>query len=127
MGHCGLSPHSCAEHIKSVSLLPQNPRISRDGKTTGGVVSSYDFKTGPVTIGRIENDRNGSYVFHFCRGDVKPVEPMAHGFSTLIFTPEGGDTAFEENQLANHYVFIYGDIQDRIEEFCKIQMLNILK
>jgi L-fucose isomerase-like protein len=127
MGHCGLSPHSCADNEKKVSLLPQNPRISKDGKTTGGVISHYNFKEGPVTIGRIENDRNGNYIFHFCRGDVKPAGSMLEGISTLIFTPERKDDTFEENQLANHYIFIYEDLISRIEEFCKINELRIVK
>jgi L-fucose isomerase-like protein len=127
MGHCGLSPHSCAESEKEVALLPQNPRISKDGKTTGGVISSYNFKAGPVTIGRIENDREGSYIFHFCRGDVKPVPSMLEGISSLVFTPEGSATDFEENMLANHYIFVYGNITRRIEEFCNILELTIIK
>ena len=65
MDHCGLSPHSCAGEEAEINLLPQTPRISRDGKTTGGVISSYSFREGDVTIGRIENDREGNYLFHF--------------------------------------------------------------
>jgi L-fucose isomerase-like protein len=126
MGHCGLSPHSCAENGKNVTLLPQNPRISKDGKTTGGVISSYTFKEGAVTIGRIENDRDGNYIFHFSRGNVKPVESMFYGISSLVFTPEGSDDTFAINQLANHYIFIYEDIKDKIEEFCRIHDLRIV-
>ena len=126
MGHCGLSPHSCAENRKEVALLPQNPRISKDGKTTGGVISYYTFKEGPVTIGRIENDREGNYIFHYCRGNVKPVGSMVQGISSLVFTPEGSDEAFAEKQLANHYIFIYEDIKDQLEEFCKIHELRII-
>jgi L-fucose isomerase-like protein len=126
MGHCGLSPHSCAENGKNVTLLPQNPRISKDGKTTGGVISSYTFKEGAVTLGRIENDRDGNYIFHFSKGTVKSVESMFHGISSLVFTPEGSDDTFARNQLANHYIFIYEDIKDKIEEFCRIHDLRIV-
>jgi len=126
MSHCGLSPHSCARKGTKVILLPQTPRISKDGKTTGGVISSYIFKEGKVTIGRIENDRSGSYIFHFCNGDIKPIESLGYGMSTLIFTPEGSKEIFAENQLANHYIFVYGDIKDRIKEFCRINNLRII-
>ena len=126
MSHCGLSPHSCAKEKTKVELLPQNPRISKDGKTTGGVISSYIFKEGKVTIGRIENDRSGNYIFHFCNGYVKPIESIAYGWSSLIFTPEGDNKVFAENQLANHYVFIYEDIKDRVEEFCKVNNLKVV-
>ena len=126
MSHCGLSPHSCAKEKTKVTLLPQNPRISKDGKTTGGVISSYAFKEGKVTIGRVENDRSGSYIFHFCNGYVKPIESLGYGMSTLVFNPEENDEMFAENQLANHYIFIYEDIKSKIEEFCKINSLRII-
>jgi L-fucose isomerase-like protein len=120
MDHCGLSPHSCAGDGEKVALLPQTPRISKDGKTTGGVVSSYSFREGDVTIGRIEQDRSGAYTFHFSRGRVKPIESIAYGWSSLVFTPEGSDGEFAERQLANHYIFVYRDIADRIEAYCSI-------
>ncbi|MBN2073355.1 MAG: hypothetical protein JW770_05365 [Actinobacteria bacterium] len=126
MDHCGLSPHSCASGRTKVRLIPQNPRISKDGITTGGVVSSYDFKEGEVTIGRIENDREGSYIFHISKGNVKPVEPVANGWSTLIFTPDGDDNKFADNQLANHYVFVYEDIMDHLAELVKILGLKLI-
>ncbi|MCL5770906.1 MAG: hypothetical protein M1479_01330 [Actinobacteria bacterium] len=123
MGHCGLSPHSCASKDTAISLIPENPRISKDGKTTGGVISSYKFKEGPVTIGRIENDINGSYVFHFSKGTVRPVASVAFGVSTLVFEPDGDNDFFADNQLANHYVFVYDDIMDKLKTFSKL--LNI--
>jgi len=126
MSHCGLSPHSCAKEKTKVTLLPQNTRISKDGKTTGGVISSYTFKEGKVTIGRVENDRSGSYIFHFCNGNVKPIESLGYGMSTLVFNLEVNGEMFAENQLANHYIFIYEDIKSKIEEFCKINSLRII-
>jgi L-fucose isomerase-like protein len=126
MDHCGLSPHSCAGDGEKVSLLPQTPRISRDGKTTGGVVSSYSFREGDVTIGRIENDRSGTYSFHFSRGRVKPIESIAYGWSSLVFTPDGNDGEFAERQLANHYIFVYEDIKDRLEAYCNINRIEAI-
>jgi L-fucose isomerase-like protein len=126
MDHCGLSPHSCAGDGEKVSLLPQTPRISRDGKTTGGVVSSYSFREGDVTIGRIENDCSGTYSFHFSRGRVKPIESIAYGWSSLVFTPEGSDGEFAERQLANHYIYVYEDIRDRIEAYCSINRIEAI-
>jgi len=120
MDHCGLSPHSCSKQDQRVRLLAQTPRISKDGKTTGGVISSYLFKEGFVTIGRIENQRDGSYQFHFSKGRVKPIKSIAYGWSSLIFTPEEDEEWFSENQLANHYIFVYRDIKNRITEFCNI-------
>jgi len=124
MDHCGLSPHSCAKPDEKVSLLPQNPRISKDGKTTGGVISSYAFKEGSVTIGRIENDVSGNYFFHFCKGYVKPTDSVAYGWSTLIFTPNEDNEFFADNQLANHYIFIYGNIESKLQEFCSLLSLK---
>jgi len=58
-----------------------------------------------VTIGRIENNRSGTYSFHFSRGRVKPIESIAYGWwSSLVFTPEESDGDFAERQLANHYI-----------------------
>jgi L-fucose isomerase-like protein len=124
MGHCGLSPHSCAAEGSRIKLYPQSPRISLDGRTTGGVISNYDFREGPVTIGRIENDPEGNYFFHFTKGTVKAIEPLANMWSSLIFTPEGDDGSFAENQLANHYIFIYDDIAERIKDICYINELQ---
>jgi L-fucose isomerase-like protein len=126
MDHCGLSPHSCAGEGERVSLLPQTPRISKDGHTTGGVVSSYSFREGEVTIGRIESDPAGDYCFHLSRGEVKPIESIAYGWSSLIFTPEGNDGDFADRQLANHYIFVYADIEDRIEAYCSINDLKVI-
>ena len=126
MTHCGLSPHSCAKVGAKVTLLPQNPRISEDGKTTGGVVSSYTFREGKVTIGRIENDRSGNYLFHFCNGYVKPIKSIAYGWSSLVFTPDEDSEVFAENQLANHYVFVYEDIIDRLKEFSKLLNIRVI-
>jgi L-fucose isomerase-like protein len=126
MDHCGLSPHSCAGGGERVALLPQTPRISKDGKTTGGVVSSYSFREGHVTIGRIEYDASGNYRFHFSRGKVKPIESIAYGWSSLVFTPEGSDAEFADRQLANHYIFVYGDIKKRIETYCSINGLDVI-
>jgi L-fucose isomerase-like protein len=126
MDHCGLSPHGCAEKGKELALLPQTPRISKDGRTTGGVVSSYIFRSGAVTIGRFENDREGSYLFHHARGRVEPVEPVAYGWSSLVFTPEGSADAFAESQLANHYVFVYEDIENRLAEFCGLNGIRVV-
>lgn len=126
MDHCGLSPHSCAGDGKEVSLLPQTPRISKDGKTTGGVVSSYSFREGDVTIGRIENNPSGTYSFHLSRGRVKPIESIAYGWSSLIFTPEGNAEDFAELQLANHYIFVYEDIVDRIEAYCSMNLIETI-
>ena len=120
MAHCGLSPHSCASKDSRVTLIPQSPRIRLDGKTTGGVISNYIFREGPVTIGRIENDPDGSYLFHFDRGQVKPIEPITNKWSSLVFEPESGDDLFSDRQLANHYVFIYEDMIEKIKEFCNI-------
>jgi len=120
MAHCGLSPHGCAEEGKKVALMPQSPRISLDGMTTGGVVSSYTFRPGKVTMGRLENDRDGSYFFHFVRGSVQPTDSIASGYSSLVFTPEGSADNFAEWQLANHYVFVYEDIVDRLVEFSRL-------
>lgn len=44
MAQCGLIPHSRTAENAAITLLPENPRISRDGKTTGGVISSYTFR-----------------------------------------------------------------------------------
>ncbi|MCL5069547.1 MAG: hypothetical protein M1308_01400 [Actinobacteria bacterium] len=126
MDHCGLSPHKCASENSKISLIPQNPRISIDGKTTGGVVSSYEFREGLVTIGRIENNREGNYFFHFCKGRVKPIESVAYGWSTLVFTPDCNDDFFAENQLANHYIFVYEDIFDKLIEFSKLIGLKVI-
>jgi len=126
MDHCGLSPHSCAGDGERVSLLPQTPRISKDGKTTGGVVSSYSFREGDVTIGRIENNPSGTYSFHLSRGRVKPIDSIAYGWSSLIFSPEGNDEEFAELQLANHYIFLYEDIVDRIEAYCSINRIETI-
>jgi L-fucose isomerase-like protein len=126
MDHCGLSPHGCAKEGEKASLLPQTSRISVDGKTTGGVVSSYTFRSGKVTIGRLENDRNGSYLFHFSGGSVKPIEPVAYGWSSLIFTPDMSADTFAESQLANHYVFVYENIKDRIIEFCSLNGIQAI-
>jgi L-fucose isomerase-like protein len=52
---------------------------------------------------------------------------MLEGISSLVFTPEGSATDFEENMLANHYIFVYGNITRRIEEFCNILELTIIK
>ena len=127
MGHCGLSPHSCAADSSGINLFPQSPRISLDGRTTGGVISNYMFREGPVTIGRIENDRQGSYYFHFTRGNIKAIEPLANRWSSLVFTPDSGQEAFADNQLANHYIFIYDDIEDRVRDFCFINGLKVLE
>jgi L-fucose isomerase-like protein len=127
MDHCGLSPHSCAEKGCRVSLLPQTPRISKDGKTTGGVVSSYTFEEGDVTIGRIENDRNGTYLFHLARGNVKPIESIGYGWSSLVFTPDQNDEEFAARQLANHYVFVYDDIRESIRELCTLNDIKVME
>jgi L-fucose isomerase-like protein len=126
MDHCGLSPHSCAGDGEKVSLLPQTPRISKDGKTTGGVVSSYSFREGDVTIGRIENDPSGTYTFHIARGKVRPIESIAYGWSSLVFTPEGNDENFAEKQLANHYIFVYEDILELIESYCSMSRIKAI-
>lgn len=126
LSHCGLSPHSCAEEGSTISLLAQDPRISKDRKNTGGVISSYKFKEGPVTIGRIENDRKGTYYFHFSKGYIRPEISAYNNFSTAFFTTKSDDQMFASNQLANHYVFIYEDIKNRILEFCKINNLRAI-
>jgi L-fucose isomerase-like protein len=126
MAHCGLSPHGCAAPGGKVALRPQSARISMDGVTTGGIVSSYAFRKGTVTIGRLENDRDGSYLFHFVRGSVRPTDPIGAGYSSLVFNPEGSSDAFAEQQLANHYVFVYADIVDRLTEFCRLVGIRIL-
>lgn len=125
MDHCGLSPHTCADD-GGVTLLPQTPRISKDGKTTGGVISSYMFKKGPVTIGRIENDREGTYKFHFTKGNVEPIKPIGYGWSSLVFSPESSAETFSDKQLANHYVFVYEDIAKKLNIFCDISGLKII-
>lgn len=126
MTHCGLSPHSCASGKSKVRLIAQNPRISKDGITTGGVVSSYDFKGGVVTIGRIENDRKGNYLFHISKGKVEPTGSVANGWSTLVFKPQGSFEKFADYQLANHYVFVYEDIIDHIVELAKLLDLKLI-
>jgi L-fucose isomerase-like protein len=126
MTHCGLSPHSCASDRTKIKLNPQSPRISKDGVTTGGVVSSYKFKEGKVTIGRIENDRQGNYLFHVSKGKVKPTESVGNDWSTLVFEPNGNDKHFADNQLANHYVFVYEDIIDYLIELARILDLKLI-
>jgi len=125
MDHCGLSPHSCADN-NGITLLPQTSRISKDGKTTGGVISSYMFKAGKVTIGRIENDRKDSFKFHFTKGNVKPIESISYGWSSLVFTPEQNSGYFSDNQLANHYIFVYEDIIEKLRIFCEILGIKII-
>jgi L-fucose isomerase-like protein len=126
MSHCGFSPHSCAAPNGGIALLPQAPRISKDGKTTGGIVSSYTFREGEVTIGRIENDREGTYIFHHSKGRIAPVDSIAAGYSSAVFTPEKDDDFFAENQLANHYVFVYEDIESKLQSFCRMKGLRTM-
>ena len=126
MTHCGLSPHNCRKGGTKVGLLPQNKRISKDGENTGGVISSYFFKDGFGTMGRIENDRDGNYIFHFCNGKVTPSKSIGSGMSTMIFMPEGSSEMFTQNQLANHYIFVYEDIKEKIQEFCRISGIKII-
>jgi len=127
MSHCGLIPHSCREKNTSVVLNPQIPRISKDGKTTGGVVSTLAFPRGDkVTLARLEGGREDSYRMHIVTGKVKPAEPLPGGFPTLEVELDSNAGIFIQNQLSNHYVVIWEDMRSELEAFCKYKNIEII-
>lgn len=55
-----------------------------------------------------------------------PVQSIAFGVSSLVFKPEGGKGHFADKQLANHYVFVYDDIADRLDIFCRLANIRMI-
>ena len=127
MSHCGLIPHSCREKNTRVVLNPQIPRISKDGKTTGGVVNTLTFQRGDkVTLARLEGGKEGSYRMHIVTGKAKPAQPLPGGFSTLEVELDSNAQIFIQNQLSNHYVVIWEEIRSELEAFCKYKNMEII-
>lgn len=123
--HCGIAPHNLREEGTKVILSPQNPRISKDGKTTGGVVSSLIFQKGKVTLARLEG-RGSYYKMHIVTGNAEPTDTIAFGYSTMKITLDTDQEDFIEKLLANHYAIAYSDIKNELIEVCKILGIEVI-
>ena len=83
MGHCGLVPHECGEPGCTITLNEMDKRISRDGLTTGGIVSTLTYRSGDVTLARIEGRRDSGYRMHIAEGRASPARSVGHNFSNV--------------------------------------------
>lgn len=128
MGHCGLVPHSCSDAGCDIVLNEMDPRISKDGKNTGGIVSTLQYKQGAVTLARLEGRRNGGYSMHIVEGTAIPARSVGHNFSNVEVRLASRDDYedFIDKQLSNHYIMIYDKITKDLRSFCKYENINIL-
>lgn len=128
MGHCGLVPHSCSEPGCDITLNEMDKRISRDGKNTGGIVTTLMYKSGDVTLARIEGRRERGYIMHIVEGAAVPARSVGHNFSNVEINlgNEYNYWDFIEKQLSNHYVLIYDRIAKELRDFCKYKDIKIL-
>lgn len=126
MSHGGFLPHSCRKEGTSVILNPQSPRLSKDGKATGGVVSTLTFEqSDKVTLARIEGRREGGYKMHIVTGKVKPIESIPDSSAEIEL--DSNAQMFIQNQLSNHYTMIWEDIKSDLESFCRYKNIEIIR
>ncbi|HHW31849.1 MAG TPA: hypothetical protein GXX20_09295 [Clostridiaceae bacterium] len=128
MSHCGLVPHSCHDNSCDIVLNPMSPRISKDGINTGGIVSTLRYKSGKVTLARLEGRGAGSYAMHILEGTAYPVKSIGSNYSTVEIRLDSqmDYDSFVRNQISNHYIMIYDEIEDKLRKYCRYNRIMVL-
>jgi L-fucose isomerase-like protein len=126
--HCGAAPVSlckpgCIPELCKHSII--------DGGGKKGVAVEFPLKSGPVTIIRISETRNGGgYRLLSIAGEGIDTGQLLHGTPlTVKFNRPAEDLVEKlvESGFEHHYVLCYGDIRKELRLFAKLLDLELME
>jgi len=126
--HCGAAPVSlckpgCTPELCTHSII--------DGGGKKGVAVEFPLKSGPVTVIRIGETRNGDgYRLLSISGEGIDTEQMLHGTPlTVKFNSPAKELVEKlvDSGFEHHYVLCHGDIRKELRQFAKLLDLELIE
>jgi L-fucose isomerase-like protein len=126
--HCGAAPVSlckpgCTPELRKHSII--------DGGDKKGIAVEFPLKSGPVTIIRIGETRNGNgYRLLSIRGEAVETEQLLHGNPlTVRFKRPAAELVEKlvDSGFEHHYVLCHGDIAKELRQFAKLLDLEFIE
>jgi L-fucose isomerase-like protein len=126
--HCGAAPVSlcksgCTPELCTHSII--------DGGGKKGVAVEFPLKSGPVTVIRIGETRNGDgYRLLSISGEGIDTEQMLHGTPlTVKFNSPAKELVEKlvDSGFEHHYVLCHGDIRKELRQFAKLLNLELIE
>lgn len=123
--HCGAAaPSLCKKGCK--------PKLCHhsimDGGGVKGVTCEFPLKSGPVTLMRLSEERDGGYRLFVATGEAVETEQLLKGNPLSIkFDQDMKEMigSIIEDGIEHHYVMVYGDITDELKLFAKLLDINM--
>jgi len=121
LGACGFAPFVMGEG---------KPKVSKHTALYDGLSNSTVYRKGPVTIARIGATREGGYKMHLETGFAHHTEPFREvgctSYPSMEVDLDGDGIHFGQHLMSQHYAVVYGDIKDKLLEFCKLKEIQIV-
>ncbi|MBA7666815.1 hypothetical protein ES703_74897 [subsurface metagenome] len=121
LGACGFAPFVMGEG---------KPEVSRHTALYDGLSNSTVYKEGPVTIARIGATAEGGYKMHIETGFARHPEPFREvgctTYPSMEVDLDGDGIHFGQNLMSQHYAVVYGDVKDKVLEFCKLKGMPVV-
>ena len=119
LGACGFAPFVMGDG---------KPRVSKHTALYDGLSNSTIYKEGQVTIARIGSTGDGGYKMHIETGFAHHAEPFREvgctSYPSMEIDLDGDGIHFGQHLMSQHYAVVYGNIKDKLLEFCKLKEIQ---
>jgi len=121
LGACGFAPFAMGEG---------RPKVSKHTALYDGLSNSTIYREGPVTIARIGATADGGYKMHIETGFAHHAEPFREvgctAYPSMEVDLDGDGIHFGQHLMSQHYAILYGNIKDKVLEFCKLKDIQVV-
>ena len=121
--NCGSAPFSMANPNKDVELWPVPVMMGYPG-ISRGATTSFPLKTGKITLAKIGGSKETARI-HVATGKSITTETGPKGVFTerwpqVLIDLDVDIKDFLDKAIGQHYILVYGDWTNELEELCKI-------
>lgn len=121
LGACGFAPFVMGEG---------KPKVSKHTALYDGLSNSTVYQEGRVTIARIGATGDGRYKMHVETGFAHHTEPFREvgctTYPSMEVDLDGDGIHFGEHLMSQHYAVVYGDVRDKLLEFCRLKGIRLV-
>ena len=121
LGACGFAPFVMGEG---------KPKVSKHTALYDGLSNSTVYQEGRVTIARIGATADGGYKMHVETGFARHTEPFREvgctTYPSMEVDLDGDGIHFGKHLMSQHYAVVYGDVRDKLLEFCRLKGIRLV-
>jgi len=128
---CGYSPSDMCIGNKVIADLPAENATGLGATFKDYITNKNHLKAGHVTFGRFLKEADGGFALHFTtgqsRGDIGRVSELGapqYPFTEIELSVDIDQ--FAQNIGSHHYAFVYYDLSEELELFCKFKNIRVI-